>query len=60
MKNKYNEKNRGVDKLNQHISYYKCRRKSIKYWKQIFYFWFEVTIQIRKYYIFYQIQDYQI
>ena len=38
IRDNYNIRNRGVDKANQNMSYYNCRRKSIKWWKQIFYF----------------------
>ena len=37
IQNEYKEKNKRVDKLNQYISYYNCRSKSIKYWKKIFF-----------------------
>ena len=44
IKDYYNEKNRGVDIMDQYISYYNIERRSIKWWKKIFFFWIEVCI----------------
>lgn len=43
IRNYYNIRNRGVDKAYQNMSYYNCRRKSIKWWKKIFYFGIELA-----------------
>ena len=44
IKDNYNIRNHGIDKANQKMSYYNCRCKSIKWWKQIFYFRKELAI----------------
>ena len=44
IRDNYNIRNRGVDKANQNMCYYNCRRKSIKWWKQIFYYGIELAI----------------
>ena len=38
LRNIYNVENRGVDKLNQKMSYYTTNRKEYKWWKKIFLF----------------------
>ena len=38
LRNDYNIYNRGVDKMNQNLSYYKCQRNVHKYWKKLFFF----------------------
>ena len=44
IKDYYNEKNRGVDIMDHYISYYNIERRSIKWWKKIFFFGIEVCI----------------
>ena len=44
IKDYYNEKNRGVDIMDQYISYYNIERRSIKWWKKVFFFGIEVCI----------------
>ena len=40
--------NRGVDKMNQNLLYYKCQRNVHKYWKKLFFFGWKVAISKSK------------
>jgi hypothetical protein len=44
IRNIYNFENRGVDKLNQYISYNSLDRKVNKWWKKLFFWGIEVVI----------------
>jgi len=44
MRNTYNFQNRGVDKMNENMSFYNIERRTIKWWKKIFFFGIELSI----------------
>ncbi len=44
MLEKYNRSMGGVDKSDQYISYHKVRRKTVKYWKTMFYHLIDVSV----------------
>ena len=48
LKKSYNILNRGIDKMNQVISYYNIDRKSYKWWKKVFFFGIEAAISNSK------------
>ena len=45
IKKLYNFQNRGVDKMNQSISYYNVERKVYKWWKKLFFWYRNSNIQ---------------
>ena len=45
IKKLYNFQNRGVDKMNQSISYYNVERKVYKWWKKLFFWYINSNIQ---------------
>ena len=45
IKKLYNFQNRGVDKMNQSISYYNVERKVYKWWKKLFFLYRNSNIQ---------------
>jgi len=44
LKNEYNKNIRAIDYVNQHASFYDLSRRNNKWWKKVFYFMIEVTI----------------
>ena len=44
IRNIYNFQNRGVDKMNENMSFYNIERRTVKWWKKIFFFGIEVAI----------------
>ena len=44
MRNTYNFQNRGVDKMNENMSFYNIERRVLKWWKKIFFFGIEISI----------------
>ena len=48
LKKSYNILNRGIDKMNQVISYYNIDRKSYKWWKKVFSLVYKLLFQIQR------------